>query len=32
LSVKWRQRGDDEPHVLDLVITSDDIVSTLEYW
>ena len=31
ITTPTRQRGDDEPHVLDLVITSDDIVSTLEY-
>ena len=28
ITTPTRQRGDDEPHVLDLVITSDDIVST----
>jgi len=32
ITILTRQRGDDKPHVLDLVITSGDIVSTLEYW
>ena len=31
ITTPTRPRGDDEPHVLDLVITSDDNVSALEY-